>query len=529
MTGLLLGCATSEGITGDKAKGLSMIRPGDTLGDKYGRGPTAGEARRGIAVPVPGSWMLYASGSPGRPKGAHRAQPPATTPANLFGSVRGESVNLVTGPPCHAAPLAFSLAGPLNAGVGVVLMDGWSPAETLRLVAEHRITHSHMVPTMFHRLLALPDEVKAAADVSSLRMVIHGAAPCPPNADCAPPDVAVLRDGAIYDPAADAWTSIADAPIPLAGQVVADVMGDVAYFLVAPGEAGGSSTLLSYDASADKWDELPPPPVPGDLVATGDELVVFVPSHESYSADHIVPADPLPPDVVFDLSSATWAELPADPHRPSFDRKVVATDAGLVLLARARVPDPGVDPPIVRAAVLNAPGDLAAGHWSTLPDGEILWTDGFSWTGGLLVNPDQSSADGGETNNWGRSYPAGGILDPKTGRWSDLPDLPADADRPPPDLPIELYLSGSRTTVYGWRALDVPDRRWLAVPQHAMDDDGEPVDLPRTGHATAWVETPSGGAVLLWGGARWSGWDDRGGALSGELTSDGFLWVVPVG
>jgi long-chain acyl-CoA synthetase len=79
----------------------------------------------------------------------------------------------------HAAPLAFSLAGPLNAGVGVVLMDGWSPAETLRLIEEHQITHSHMVPTMFHRLLTVPDEVRAAADVSSLRMVLHGAAPCP--------------------------------------------------------------------------------------------------------------------------------------------------------------------------------------------------------------------------------------------------------------------------------------------------------------------------------------------------------------
>jgi long-chain acyl-CoA synthetase len=75
--------------------------------------------------------------------------------------------------------LAFSLAGPMMAGVGVVLMDGWSAEETLRLIEEHRITHSHMVPTMFHRLLALPEEVRAAADVSSLRFVWHGAAPCP--------------------------------------------------------------------------------------------------------------------------------------------------------------------------------------------------------------------------------------------------------------------------------------------------------------------------------------------------------------
>ena len=58
-------------------------------------------------------------------------------------------------------------------------MDGWSAADTLRLIDEHRITHSHMVPTMFHRLLSLPDDVRAAADVSSLQLVLHGAAPCP--------------------------------------------------------------------------------------------------------------------------------------------------------------------------------------------------------------------------------------------------------------------------------------------------------------------------------------------------------------
>jgi long-chain acyl-CoA synthetase len=60
-----------------------------------------------------------------------------------------------------------------------VLMDKWDPAETLRLIAAHGVTHTHMVPTMFHRLLTLPGEVKAAHDLSTLRFVIHGAAPCP--------------------------------------------------------------------------------------------------------------------------------------------------------------------------------------------------------------------------------------------------------------------------------------------------------------------------------------------------------------
>jgi long-chain acyl-CoA synthetase len=91
----------------------------------------------------------------------------------------GEDLNLCTGPLYHAAPLAFSLAIPIAFGVGVVLMDGWDPEETLRLVERHRVTHTHMVPTMFHRLLALPPEVRERHDTSSLRVVLHGAAPCP--------------------------------------------------------------------------------------------------------------------------------------------------------------------------------------------------------------------------------------------------------------------------------------------------------------------------------------------------------------
>jgi long-chain acyl-CoA synthetase len=140
------------------------------------------EAESGDALDDPSlGWsMLYTSGTTGRPKGVHRHQAPVSAKlAAGMADYRPGDVHLCTGPLYHAAPLMFSLAVPLLVGVPVVLMDGWDARTCLDLVAAQRITHTHMVPTMFHRLLSLPDDLRASADVSSLRYVIHGAAPCP--------------------------------------------------------------------------------------------------------------------------------------------------------------------------------------------------------------------------------------------------------------------------------------------------------------------------------------------------------------
>src|SRR5262245_29066022 len=171
----------AEAARGAPAASLRLAVGGEVDGFESFDAALAGEDPADVPDPVLGRAMLYTSGTTGRPKGVHRTDNQAvsrrTMPAT--GYVPGESLHRCTGPRYHAAPLAFSLAGPLLVGVGIVLMDGWSPSETLRLIEAHRVTHTHMVPTMFHRLLALSDEEREAADVSSVRYILHGAAPCP--------------------------------------------------------------------------------------------------------------------------------------------------------------------------------------------------------------------------------------------------------------------------------------------------------------------------------------------------------------
>jgi long-chain acyl-CoA synthetase len=135
-----------------------------------------------------GSVMLYTSGTTGRPKGVRKPLPQATPERSLaarvsllprmLGRTAGDGVHLVAAPLYHAAPNAYGLMA-LHIGHTIVLMDKWTPKGFLELVERHRVTATHMVPIMFHRLLALPDAERLRYDVSSLTRIVHAAAPCP--------------------------------------------------------------------------------------------------------------------------------------------------------------------------------------------------------------------------------------------------------------------------------------------------------------------------------------------------------------
>ncbi|NWF25429.1 acyl-CoA synthetase [Streptomyces sp. PKU-EA00015] len=132
-------------------------------------------------------WVMnYTSGTTGRPRGIRRPLPGKTPEETHLGGFLGifgikpydGNVHLVCSPLYHTAVLQFATAA-LHIGHPLVLMDKWAPEEMLRLIDACRCTHTHMVPTQFHRLLALPDEVRKRYDVSSMRHAVHGAAPCP--------------------------------------------------------------------------------------------------------------------------------------------------------------------------------------------------------------------------------------------------------------------------------------------------------------------------------------------------------------
>jgi long-chain acyl-CoA synthetase len=160
---------------------IPSFRPLDQL--KAGQ-PTSLPADRRL-----GAVMHYTSGTTGRPKGVRRPLADGSPDETDLGAPllgyrvsrdETDNVHLLACPWYHTAPLVMS-APSVHLGHTLVIIDKFSPEAALELIDHHRVTITHLVPTQFVRLLALPDVTKQRFDTSSLRHVIHGAAPCSPD------------------------------------------------------------------------------------------------------------------------------------------------------------------------------------------------------------------------------------------------------------------------------------------------------------------------------------------------------------
>jgi long-chain acyl-CoA synthetase len=167
---------------------LCIVVDGGSEGDRIVglRDATSGLPRTPIEDESIGTAMLYSSGTTGRPKGILRPLPeqPPTQQLPIFDFLqklwqyREGMIYLSPAPLYHSAPqAAVNLA--IRAGGTVIIMENFDPERYLELVEKWGVTHSQLVPTMFSRMLKLPEAVRRRCDLSSLEIAVHAAAPCP--------------------------------------------------------------------------------------------------------------------------------------------------------------------------------------------------------------------------------------------------------------------------------------------------------------------------------------------------------------
>lgn len=328
--------------------------------------------------------------------------------------------------------------------------------------------------------------------------------PCPPNAGCVRDPRETLRDGAVYDVRSRTWRSLPPAPVPL-DVFGSAVVGDVLYLWL-PADGGSPARLLALDLVQGRWESAPAPPT-GDycclrLIAAGARLIGY-----SLEASGSALAD-----YSYDPATKRWQPLPTAPFGASYDRSMVWTGTALVLVTPG--PPPGrstsTGPPYLKAAVLERDA------WRVLPDQQTVISSSvdWTWTGSRVVSATTYRADGGQTNGFGRSIPAGGQLDPATGTWTELPPAPETTTVSGVVAADARYVANGEGVV-----LDVVQQRWLELP---AQPDGADQDA-----GGAWAA----GRLVVWGGVRWNiGSASSGGRVSyssPRLLASGAVWTPP--
>lgn len=135
-----------------------------------------------------GIYMFYSSGTTGAPKGILRPLPqrpfgtrlPIEDMMDSLYGFESDSVFFTPAPLYHGAPIGWTIGAQMLGGTAI-LPERFDAEATLAAIERYRVTHAQFVPTHFIRMLKLPSAVRGKYDLSSLKMVVHAAAPCPPE------------------------------------------------------------------------------------------------------------------------------------------------------------------------------------------------------------------------------------------------------------------------------------------------------------------------------------------------------------
>ncbi|MBX9651238.1 MAG: acyl-CoA synthetase [Xanthobacteraceae bacterium] len=178
-----------QALLADNPHHCAVYALGGALDDSFDYAAELARFDRPIEIPdgPVGKDFFYSSGTTGKPKGIKQPLFANVVQAHAAGDwVRDnfgfaeDTIYLSPAPLYHGAPLRFTMRT-LESGGTVVLMKKFAAEPVLAVIERYRITHSQWVPTMFFRLLALPEEIRGRYDLSSHRCAIHAAAPCPPE------------------------------------------------------------------------------------------------------------------------------------------------------------------------------------------------------------------------------------------------------------------------------------------------------------------------------------------------------------